>query len=604
MTKKVAPAAPAAMPKTATISIRLLKTGRAVSDAIRADRNVKPHPSSLGTLFWEQSGAQNPTWLPFVNAFAASEPLALTNMHCGALLFLDIRAALAVKADADGGTGDTALGAADAAAPLAAAIAEVGAVDEVRTMVISFGGGHHALNQDALERNFGLRVALNSIARDDLKNIDVATLDATTFQRRVQASRKSDLRLFGIDIQQDLLRLAGGAPTDATFARSLTGKDSLTITASLSAANVLAKCTEALRLYGAKHYETDYKFIDHIVPVTDRDIVDALDGILFGEIKGLLDGKPSDLHLTISEIIDPEAAFEIGYYGAGFKSGTKTGYGELAIEDYIAELKDSKPSEIQDIAAIKTTHEIQLVKDGKGSKQRALRIYDCFVLEAELKGNNHVLFAGEWYLIDKTYFAEVEKHFRSLLKPATIVEKTTAQNERELIAELDARADLLNIDQVKASPFGAAGANIEPCDFLTKDRVFLHLKDGHGSAPISHLWSQGVVAAEAFVRDDVFRKSFRKKALQRQVAANKQDFEAILPTGRQKPVPSRYTVVYGIMRHRYQRTGTLGLPFFSKVSLRAAALRIQDFGYRLEVHLIEKCGADDTTVADKGNIDA
>jgi hypothetical protein len=42
------------------------------------------------------------------------------------------------------------------------------------------------------------------------------------------------------------------------------------------------------------------------------------------------------------------------------------------------------------------------------------------------------------------------------------------------------------------------------------------------------------------------------------------------------------------MRSRNKRSATLGLPFFSKMSLRAIAERIELMGYKVEVHLIEK----------------
>jgi len=73
------------------------------------------------------------------------------------------------------------------------------------------------------------------------------------------------------------------------------------------------------------------------------------------------------------------------------------------------------------------------------------------------------------------------------------------------------------MDQVKLNPAGMGGASsLEPCDFLSNDKQFIHLKDGHGSAPISHLWNQGLVSAEG-VRAGTrkFRKDFRTAARSR-----------------------------------------------------------------------------------------
>lgn len=361
-----------------------------------------------------------------------------------------------------------------------------------------------------------------------------------------------------------------------------------TFTSKVSAADIAEKCKRALTLFAAKDYEKDFKFIDLIIPVKDRGLLDELDELIFAEIKEMVAGKPSDLHLTLPEIIDPEETHDIGYFGVGFNSGAKTGYGELTIEDYVAELAAGRPAEIDSMAELKSSHEIRVVSDGQGNKERRRRIYDCFVYEVVLRKKTYVLFSGEWYCIEDKFFAEVEKDYQALLSATPIRASTAAKNEQDFIEELDADNDLLNLDKVKASPSGAAGANLEPCDFLSRNKEFIHLKDGHGSAPISHLWNQGVVSAESFVRDEVFRRSVRKSAIERQAKASKTGFEALLPDGRSKPVPSDYKVIYGIMRHPYQRTGTLGLPFFSKVSLRAAASRIQLMGYAVEVHLIAK----------------
>src|SRR5262249_2819525 len=108
------------------------------------------------------------------------------------------------------------------------------------------------------------------------------------------------------------------------------------------------------------------------------------------------------------------------------------------------------------------------------------------------------------------------------------------------------------------------------------------------SEPISHLWNQGIVSAEAFVRDAKFRKDFRNAVKKRQKKSKKRGFENLLPDGRSKPIPSEYTVVYGIMRSLYKKSGTLAIRFFSKISLRAGVERIRLMGFNVEVHLVEK----------------
>jgi uncharacterized protein (TIGR04141 family) len=322
--------------------------------------------------------------------------------------------------------------------------------------------------------------------------------------------------------------------------------------------------------------------------VKQKTLLDELDALAFAELQELVQGNASDLHIALPDILSPEEALEIGYYGIGLKSGTKQTYSHVSIEDYVAELQAGNIGEIADMETLRASHEIRVVVDGEGDKRRKRKIYDCFVYEVEHNGSVYALYAGDWYAVDKAFHQSVEDRFSALVSQHPFVASTTQTNERNFIAELDSRAHLLNLDQVKLSPAGSAKANLEPCDFLSTHKQFIHLKDGHSSAPISHLWNQGVVAAEAFVRDEKFRVDLRKAVKKRQRHAKKKGFEALVPDGRSKPTPADYTVVYGIMRQPYKKSGTLGLPFFSKVSLRAVADRIRLMGYGVEVHLIEK----------------
>jgi uncharacterized protein (TIGR04141 family) len=540
---------------TPTISIRLLREGWTVDEAVRNHDKLKEQPAKTGRLFHEQTAGTPPGWLGFVNGFVAGDLLELRNQSCSAVLFLDVATGAKSK----------------------------------RTFALAFGAAHLSLQANAFERNFGLKVALNAVARANLKNIDVATLDATSFQKRLQASRKSDLGGFGIDVERDLFRLAGGVPTDTDFASSLAGRDALTLNTRITPATIAAKCKKAVELFEAQDYKKDYAFIDQVTPVRETDLIAKLDDLIYSEIALLLAGQPSDLHLTIPDIIDPELTHEIGYFGVGFRGGGKNGYGELAIEDYIAELTAGRPEDIASIQDIKGSHEIRVVVDGHGQKAHRRKVYDCMVFETVHEDTTYVLFAGDWYCVDNAFYNSVEADFQKLLSAKPLVAKTTAKNERALIAQLDADADLLMLDQVKVSPAGAGGANLEPCDFLSRDKAFIHLKDAHDSAPISHLWSQGVVSAESFVLDPTFRADMRTKALKRQKQTGKAGFETVLPDGRQKkPNTAEYRVVYGIMRHAYKRSKRVDLPFFSKVSLRAAASRLELMGFTVEVHLIEK----------------
>jgi uncharacterized protein (TIGR04141 family) len=259
--------------KSMSLSLRLLREGLTVEQALRDDHELEEQSADPGRLFVGQAPALPPTWFAFIDEFAAGPLPRLVNQSCAAVLFIEV---------VDG--------------------------RKRRIFALSFGTGHHSLEPDSFERNFGLRVVLNAVARSNLRSVDVATLDATTFQKRIQASRDADLQGFGIDVDRDLMRLAAGSPKDGSFARSLAGKDALTLATKTSPADVAEKCKTALKLYQATDYKADFGFIDFVSPVKQKTLLDELDALAFAELQELVKGNASDLHIALPDILSPEEA--------------------------------------------------------------------------------------------------------------------------------------------------------------------------------------------------------------------------------------------------------------------------------------------------------
>ena len=544
------------MAKTKTLNVRLLRAGHTIAKAFSesfapgAERALEQRPWTGvdgASLFIGQIYSNTPGWRSFLEIGSPDLPTGIFTGGAGAVLFLPV---------AD------------------------------RMAAVCFGHAHIALNDDAFERQFGLKVTLNTVPRGQLRTLDLATPDAVTFQKRVQASKDSDLQEFGVDMLRDLARVAGGTPSDRTFAHFVAGKDSLSITCEVEADTIQAKCAEILGAYKLTTYRQQFAWVDNMRRVAEKDVVAELDQKLFDALGDLRAGNPSDLHMAPPEIVDYTEGSELHYNGFGSHG---TNFHSLSIEDYVVEL--NRCAFAGDMAEIKEGHTIKAKGDDEEEFSEKWRVYNCFVFETTLgtrKTQQHfVLFAGTWYRVEKQFKDRVEAFFDAMPK-AAIIGATKCRNEEDLIADIVAtRPDLLKLDQQFIPPTGVKYANLEACDFFSKDKKFIHLKDGHSSGPISHLWSQGVVSADAFVTDAGFRQRLRAK-----VRSLGGGFETLLPKSTEKVARDSYGVVYGIMRKPYA-DGTLGLPFFSKVSLQAAAERIAQFGIPLSIELIAKPASDD-----------
>ncbi|WP_411505337.1 TIGR04141 family sporadically distributed protein [Brucella anthropi] len=534
-----------------TLTIRLLRKRRTVNDAFtptfaqggdRALERRRWNGVEGASLYIGQIYSKPPSWLDFLGPQSADLPDDIFAGGGGAVVFLPI--------------GD-------------------------RIAAVCFGHIHIALNDDAFERQFGLKVTLNTVPRGQLRTLDLATPDAVTFQKRVQASRDSDLQAFGVDMLRDLARVAGGTPTDPTFARFVAGKDSLSITCEIKVDELQNKCAEVIKTFDKSDYLKEFAWVDNMRIVNEKDTINSLDNKLEAALEKLRAGQSSLLHMAPPEIVNYTEGSELHYNGFGSHGTT---FHSLSIGDYVAEL--NRCNFQGEFSELKANHRIKAKGDTGDAFSERWRVYDCFFFETSLGVGNdekhYVLFAGDWYLVEKRFKKLVEDYFDALEK-IKIIGATNCANERDLIADIEAkRPDLLKLDQQKINPSGVRYGNLEPCDFLSKNGEFIHLKDADSSGPISHVWMQGLVSAEAFVSDATFRRTLRAKVKNLGVS-----FATQLPKSGESVDRTKFKVVYGLMRKPYA-DGSLDIPFFSKVSLQAAAQRIEQFGFSIAIELIEK----------------
>src|SRR6266849_1992753 len=95
------------------------------------------------------------------------------------------------------------------------------------TFAITFGHAWQRLEIEWIERDFGRRVALNSIARDKVVEIRAEQVFARWHLANERAPRASSVDEFGVEFDRDLVAAVEGIPADSLLGKSIRGATSL-----------------------------------------------------------------------------------------------------------------------------------------------------------------------------------------------------------------------------------------------------------------------------------------------------------------------------------------------------------------------------------------
>lgn len=447
-----------------------------------------------------------------------------------------------------------------------------------RLLAVTFGYGHVLLREETLVQDFGLKVVLNLLAPGQIKSLDARTFDELTLHTRRGVSHSSPLGVFELDVTRNLLRGITGTSHDKDIPGQLTGSTSLSMNMAIGLPELPDLGKALIKTYGAKHYRKDFKFIDDMRTVRDPSTIGLLDDLL---LDALQTREMTDMHLAIPDSVDWQ---EIAGVQFSFKKKKQVMTPDPSIGVY-RDLRDGETITLDrlkkdKVEAISSVNEDEL----KGK----WRVYQCIVYEVEHNGHLYVLSGGDWYQVDKGYRKTVEEFIRTLPElDIGLPEALPTEDEEEYNKRAAAKIDAVCLDR---GLIGTGGHDrTEICDILTVDGLFLHIKKRGRSSTLSHLFAQGINSTEMLLHDQEYLE--KAAAVVGKVDAK---FIAAIPTKLQarKEIKVAYVVL-----SRSKRTDTPhGLPFFSLVSLQAAARHLMSAGVDVYVQQVKESSS---TVSNK-----
>lgn len=443
--------------------LRLLRfrAGTIVDDAVRADRlrEVTADPA-LGPgarvfIIDPDAPTASPSWLPFLDA-ATTDPLpAMAAPLNGAIIFLARRE---------------------------------------RLWALTFGTGHLFVNEDLAEQRFGLRTVLNLVNAAELRSVGSRVYEDVVVRTLRQVSRRSGRDAFTIDDNRDILRDVTGAPASpATWGTEMTGGTAFSLSIPAEPDELPDLLDRIASAHAAETYKLNFGFVDYVSPVSDPDLIGRLDDDMMAAILG---AKPSDIYLAPPEPILYEDVGGFRY----FRERSEDTHPELDLQDYRT-VVDPDSLTLRDVRA----HTVRLISASTGAPRRSWSIYRCIVYETSLAGRSYLLAEGDWFEVDPSFVARVDREIAAIPRPAVVLpparrgEQEGAYNER---AAREANLALLDGTEITVG-----GGTLEVADLLSAAGEFVHVKRKTASRTLSHLFAQGRVSAAVLKGDPGSRAS-------------------------------------------------------------------------------------------------
>jgi len=155
---------------------------------------------------------------------------------------------------------------------------------EKDTFVVSFTHAWQKLEDQWLESDFGLRVALNAIPPDKIVEIRAEQVFGNWHIASERAPRASFVDQFGVEFDRDLVATLDGVPANSPlFGKHVRGGTNMRVERSFSKlGDVLDKAATQFR---SNAYKKRWPEIGNIKPVGDAGIIEKLDAKLDAEFE-------------------------------------------------------------------------------------------------------------------------------------------------------------------------------------------------------------------------------------------------------------------------------------------------------------------------------
>lgn len=372
-----------------------------------------------------------------------------------------------------------------------------------RTFILSFGHAWRKLEDDWLERDFGLRVALNVIPKNEVVEIKSEQVFAKWHLASERAPRAASVDEFGVDFDRDLVAVVEGVPKNApSLGSTVRGSTSLRLNLPITELNGVFDV--GLKQFGSNAYKKDWPDIDKINPIRDQTIITLLEDQLNADL-GDEKARRRIVMFTPSQRRGESVLADSYVYGRLVQTAASTPY--LTVDGWLSYLarKNLAPSVAE--AKDSPVH----ILDDTGAEARSCTVFDCFGYEVQDKDQVYVLSSGVWYEVVFDFVMRTNDTISKIERPKVKLPAWDGCSEAQYNLKCAADGMMLHCD-AKNFRYGGGKSQFEFCDLVhLSAQTLCFAKIVSKSSGMSHLLEQVRRTAQLlFSTDESYRKELIK----------------------------------------------------------------------------------------------
>lgn len=380
------------------------------------------------------------------------------------------------------------------------------------TYGLTWGAGHHLLDNELIEQGFGLLFGIRRLDPAKVGVVARSALDASGRTVQTSIPGGSDLGGFNLEPYGELInRMAGKADlTGLTYHRDkrkpyrIKVGNGLRAPLGRSAQDLLNDLKAVGEVVDEPDEHSTLRFVAQVrkldryhpkLPQLEQRLAAAIGGDLGAAALGL--AWPAEAVHDAEEA----ASFKIKYLG---QQGSFVVDTDIEIDGLISRFAElpaaSRVEELRSARVVACADE-----EGREEAGSQISLRKWIVFETTIERTRYCYHQGEWYRIGEGFVEQIHEQVTELLEHQSNLVfpcwTPTGQNDDEhrYCEQVARQSDYLCLDKNLArTPFHP---RFELCDLLGPDNELIHVKWLGGAPAASHLFTQALVSAQA-LRDE------------------------------------------------------------------------------------------------------